>query len=133
VPAGFFLPVTPGTKFVTIGGAVANDVHGKSHHVSGCFGSHVISLEVHRSDGQRYTCSARENPELFAATVGGLGLTGIITRVDLQLLPISSPWLDVEIVRFENLSITTCANFSRVLISTSCPDASDKWTDRPVC
>ena len=78
-------PVVPGTAFVTLGGAVANDVHGKNHHLFGSFGCHVRSLRLLRSDGELLSCSAAENAELFAATIGGLGLTGVILEVELQL------------------------------------------------
>jgi len=79
LPKGWFLPVTPGTRFVTLGGAVANDVHGKNHHRAGSFGHHVRAFELVRSDGSRRVCSPIENPDWFAATIGGLGLTGLIT------------------------------------------------------
>jgi FAD/FMN-containing dehydrogenase len=85
VPRGFFLPVVPGTKHVTVGGAIANDVHGKNHHQAGSFGAHVEELELLRSDGRRLVCSAAENPELFRATVGGLGLTGVVLAATLRL------------------------------------------------
>lgn len=85
LPQGWFLPVTPGTRFVTLGGAVANDVHGKNHHVHGSFGHHVRALELLRSDGSRRLCSPTQHPDWLRATVGGLGLTGLITWVELQL------------------------------------------------
>ena len=103
VPSGWFLPVTPGTKFVTVGGAIANDVHGKNHHKKGTFGRHVRRLELLRSDGERLLCSAHENAEWFRATVGGLGLTGLITWAEIALVPIAGRWIDREIVRFGNL------------------------------
>lgn len=103
VPAGYFLPVSPGTKFVTVGGAVANDVHGKNHHVAGTFGRHVRCFELWRSDGARLLCSPTENPALFNATIGGLGLTGFITWVEFQLKKIPSSFIQEEVVRFENL------------------------------
>ena len=103
VPRGWFLPVTPGTKFVTLGGAVANDIHGKNHHKSGTFGCHVKSLGLRRSDGSYLTCSLNENELLFRATIGGLGLTGLITWVEFQLIPIASPYLDTRTVKFRNL------------------------------
>jgi FAD/FMN-containing dehydrogenase len=84
-PRGFFLDVVPGTKLVTVGGAIANDVHGKNHHRAGTFGAHLDSLELLRSDGVRRRCSPGENAELFAATVGGLGLTGLILSASLRL------------------------------------------------
>ena len=79
VPNGWFLPTTPGTKFITVGGAIANDIHGKNHHVAGTFGCNVKAFELLRSDGSRTRCSARSNADLFKATIGGLGLTGLIT------------------------------------------------------
>lgn len=104
VPQGWFLPVTPGTRFVTVGGAIANDVHGKNHHAAGTFGHHVCRLELHRSDGQRILCGPHENGDWFAATVGGLGLTGLITWAELQLKPIVNPYMWVETRRFSNLA-----------------------------
>src|SRR5207302_4976968 len=90
VPAGWSAPVMPGTKFVTLGGAVANDVHGKNHEAVGTFCTHVTALGLARSDGRVLTLSRTENAELFAATVGGLGLTGVILWVELQLAQIRS-------------------------------------------
>lgn len=103
VPAGWFIPVTPGTRFVTIGGAVANDVHGKNHHRRGTLGRHVVSLDLARSDGTVLACSAAANPDLFRATIGGMGLTGLITRVTLQLIPVRSWAMDSETIRFGSL------------------------------
>src|SRR6201989_674439 len=88
VPRGFFLPVTPGTKYVTLGGAIANDVHGKNHDVAGSFRNHGASFELVRADGTRLICSPKHNPEWFAATIGGMGLTGLITWAQLRLQPI---------------------------------------------
>ncbi|MCK5002689.1 MAG: FAD-binding oxidoreductase [Gammaproteobacteria bacterium] len=104
IPCGWFLPVTPGTKFVSLGGAIANDVHGKNHHVRGTFGRHVLSFNIVRSDGQKITCSLQENSELFSATIGGLGLTGVIESVELQLIPISSSKIDSSTIRFGSLN-----------------------------
>ncbi len=103
VPRGWFLPVTPGTKYVTLGGALANDVHGKNHHVRGTFGIHVTRFALLRSDRGFIECSAQENSDLFAATIGGLGLTGVIVWVELQLMPIRSSAIDTINFRFENL------------------------------
>jgi len=103
VPAGWFLPAVPGTCYVTIGGSIANDVHGKNHHRAGTFGRHVRRLELLRSDGTRAVCSPSENPAWFAATVGGLGLTGVITWAELQLRRIQGPQMDVETTRFGHL------------------------------
>lgn len=104
LPHGWFLPVTPGTKYVTVGGAVANDVHGKNHHVAGTFGRHVTALEFARSDGSRITCSPTENEAWFQATVGGLGLTGMILWCELQLAAAPGRTIEVESVRFDALS-----------------------------
>lgn len=104
VPNGWFLPVSPGTKFVTLGGAVANDVHGKNHHHAGSFGAHVRSLGLLRSDRGHLVCSNTENADLFALTIGGLGLTGIIEWVELQLKPIKSAFLNIENIRCKNLN-----------------------------
>ena len=82
---GWQLAITPGTKFVTLGGAIANDVHGKNHHIAGSFGDHVKSLTLVRTDGTTHVCSPEINPELFAATIGGCGLTGVITHATIQL------------------------------------------------
>lgn len=103
VPQGWFLPVVPGTQFVTVGGAIANDVHGKNHHKAGTFGRHVVRFELLRSDGTRLVCSARQNKELFAATIGGLGLTGLITWAELELAPIRSATIDMELLPMASL------------------------------
>lgn len=103
IPRGWFLPVTPGTRFVTLGGAIANDVHGKNHHRAGTFGDHVIRFELRRSDGSRLLCSAEENPGWFRATVGGLGLTGLIEWAEVQLKPISNSFIDSETIRYGDL------------------------------
>src|SRR4029077_4370481 len=100
VPSGWFLPTTPGTRFVTVGGAIANDVHGKNHHRAGSFGCHVRRFELLRSDGSRTVCCASENPDLYAATIGGLGLTGVIVWAEISLAPIGSPLIDAEDIRF---------------------------------
>lgn len=96
VPHGWFLPVTPGTKHVSLGGCVAADVHGKNHHVSGSFSEHVLEIEMILADGGRTRCSSLQNSNLFWATVGGMGLTGIIGEVTLQLIPIESTRVLVE-------------------------------------
>ena len=98
VPHGWFLPVTPGTQLVTVGGAIANDVHGKNHRSAGGFGDHVRAFELLRSDGTRRTCVPGD--PWFAATVGGLGLTGVVVHATLQLRRIAGPWLDTERRRF---------------------------------
>ena len=87
---GWFLPVVPGTKYVTIGGAIANDIHGKNHHKSGSFGNFVISLELLRSDGEVIRCSDQENQNFLKATIGGMGLTGIIISAQIKLKKIET-------------------------------------------
>jgi FAD/FMN-containing dehydrogenase len=104
IPRGWMLPVTPGTQMVTIGGAIANDIHGKNHHALGSFGDHVVSLKLIRTDGTEIICGPDHNPEWFFATVGGMGLTGVITEAEVQLRPIKGPWLDTETIAYSNLS-----------------------------
>ena len=104
LPMGWFLPVTPGTRYVTVGGAIANDVHGKNHHCAGTFGSHVHQLGLHRSGDGFLTCSSQENPQLFRATIGGLGLTGVIAWADLELRRVAGPWIDTELIPFNSLA-----------------------------
>ena len=103
LPQGWFLAVTPGTQFVTVGGAIANDVHGKNHHLTGTFGRHVRRFCLARTDGSLLDCSPAENAGLYAATIGGLGLTGVIVDAELQLRRVPGPWVDVETLAFENL------------------------------
>ena len=103
VSRGFFLPVTPGTKYVTLGGAIANDIHGKNHEVAGSFGNHVPCFELVRSDGTHRVCSRTENPDWYAATIGGMGLTGLITWAQLRLRPIVSRGIDYEGIQFHGI------------------------------
>lgn len=103
-PQGWFLPVTPGTKFATVGGALANDVHGKNHHVAGTFGCHVTRFELLRTDGSVRVCSPSENSEWFNATVGGLGITGFITWVEIQLKKVGNSAINAENIKYRNLS-----------------------------
>ncbi|MBI9075207.1 MAG: FAD-binding oxidoreductase [Desulfatibacillum sp.] len=103
IPHGWFLPVTPGTRFVTVGGCIANDVHGKNHHRAGAFGCHVRCFELKRSNGQSLICSPKENTDLFRATIGGLGITGLITWAEIQLAPCQNPLIGQETIRFPNL------------------------------
>lgn len=103
IPRGWILPVTPGTQMVTIGGAIANDVHGKNHHSMGSFGDHIRSLELVRTDGEVIRCSPVKHPKWFAATLGGLGLTGVISQAEIQLRKVSGPLLDTETIPFANL------------------------------
>lgn len=90
VPRGWFLPVTPGTRYITVGGAIASDVHGKNHHGEGCFSEHVTGMELLLGNGERVSVSHAENSELFHATCGGMGLTGIILTASVRLKPIAS-------------------------------------------
>lgn len=103
VPRGYFLPVTPGTCFITLGGAIANDVHGKNHHVAGNFGNHVQWFELQKTDQSLWRCSREENSELFHATIGGMGLTGFIRRIAFNVFPIRSSQIEAETLKFENL------------------------------
>ena len=100
VPEGWFLPTTPGTRFVTLGGAIANDIHGKNHHGAGAIGCHVRKFCLLRSDGSRLECGPTQNQPLFAATIGGLGLTGLVLWAEIQLARTPSAWLNVELIPF---------------------------------
>ena len=113
VPAGWFLPVSPGTALATLGGALANDVHGKNHHRDGTFGCFINRFSLMRSDGQMLECSAQTNAELFAATIGGLGLTGLVTELTIRLLPVNSPHLDVRYDTFKGLDAFAALSASR--------------------
>jgi FAD/FMN-containing dehydrogenase len=98
------LAVTPGTSFVTVAGAIANDVHGKDHHYAGTFGDHVLELTLARSDGSVLVCSRTQNTGLFRATIGGLGLTGFILSAKLQLKAVAGPYFDSESIPYNNIS-----------------------------
>ena len=100
---GWFLPVSPGTRFVTVGGAIANDVHGKNHHLFGTFGEHVLSLEIARTGG-RVVCDRLSNAELLRATIGGLGLTGIILAATIQLRRVPGFGVESEEIQFNSLA-----------------------------
>jgi len=104
LPKGWFLPVTPGTRFVTVGGAIANDVHGKNHHCSGTFGAHIRQIALHRSNDGLVVCNFEENSDMLRATIGGLGLTGMIAWADIQLRPVAGPWIDAESIPFQSLN-----------------------------
>jgi FAD/FMN-containing dehydrogenase len=103
VPHGWMLPVTPGTQMITVGGAIANDVHGKNHHVHGTFGGHVLRMNLARTDGTQIECGPGLNPGWYAATVGGLGLTGVIVSAELQLVRIPGPWIATETLPYAGL------------------------------
>ncbi|MBX7259963.1 MAG: FAD-binding oxidoreductase [Candidatus Hydrogenedentes bacterium] len=103
LPRGWFLPVTPGTKFVTVGGAIAHDVHGKNHHGEGSFSRYVLDLELVTPTGDVLTCSPDRNPDAFWATVGGAGLTGLILSARIQLIPVETAYCRVDYHRCENI------------------------------
>ena len=103
VPRGWFLPVTPGTKYITVGGAIASDVHGKNHHTEGTFSEHVISLRIMLADGSVVDCSPTENETLFRATCGGMGLTGIILSAVFRMKKIESAWIKLKEIRASGL------------------------------
>jgi FAD/FMN-containing dehydrogenase len=132
VPRGWFLPVTPGTKFVTVGGAVANDVHGKNHHRAGTLGRFVKRLLLYRSDGSRLECSRETNADIFSATIAGLGLTGVIGWVELQLKPITGSWIDSETIpfssveEFQRLSDASDSSFEYTVAWVDCFDGSGR-------
>lgn len=104
LPRGLFLPVTPGTRYVTVGGAIACDVHGKSHHVAGSFGRHVVSLDLVTADGETHVIGPDREPELFWATVGGMGLTGVVTRAVLRTIPVETSFMSVTTTRLPDLA-----------------------------
>lgn len=103
LPRGFFLPVTPGTKFITVGGAIASDIHGKNHHSEGTFSRHVESLDLLTADGSVKTCSRSENADIFWATCGGMGLTGIIVRATFFLKRVESAYIRQKSIKARNL------------------------------
>jgi len=104
-PRGFFPMVTPGTKFVTVGGCIANDVHGKAHHVDGCFSRCVDAFTILLADGSTKTATRTQNEDLFWGNFGGMGLLGIITTVTLRLRPIETTWFHQEAVVADNLDM----------------------------
>jgi decaprenylphospho-beta-D-ribofuranose 2-oxidase len=106
LPAGWFVPVSPGTRQVTIGGAIAADVHGKNHHVAGSFASHVLSFDLMLPGGEQVTVTPRGDPELFWATAGGMGLTGFITRATVQLKRVETSLVKVDTVRTADIDET---------------------------
>lgn len=103
VPKGWFLPVTPGTKYITLGGAVASDVHGKNHHKDGSFSNFILEMSVMLAGGEVVSCSPTSNKELFETTCGGMGLTGIILNVKFKLVPIKSVFIAQRTIKAKNL------------------------------
>lgn len=124
VPAGWFVPVSPGTKYVTVGGAIANDVHGKNHHTAGTFGCHVTQFELLRSDGERLLCSPDENREMFRATIGGLGLTGVILWAEFTLKRIATAYVETEAIQFSSIE-----DFFRLSEESHEIDYTVSWLD----
>jgi FAD/FMN-containing dehydrogenase len=104
IPRGFFSPVTPGTQYVTLGGMVASDVHGKNHHCEGCFGAHVRSLRIRLASDDIVDCSPTVDSDLFYAAIGGMGLLGHILEVEFTMHRIASPWITMESERVAHLS-----------------------------
>ena len=109
VPRGWFLKVTPGTKLITIGGAIASDVHGKNHHVEGCFSECVKEFQIMLADGEIVTCTKEETPDLWSSTCGGMGLTGVILDVKIYLKKINSRYIDQTTIKTKNLKETFAA------------------------
>ena len=109
VPRGWFLKITPGTKLITVGGAIASDVHGKNHHIEGCFSECVVQLSLMLADGNIINCSRQENPEIFKATCGGMGLTGVILDARILLKIINSTTIDQTTIKTANLKETFTA------------------------
>ena len=124
VPRGFFPPVTPGTQFVTLGGALACDVHGKNHHVAGSFSDHVRGFDLLVGDGSVVHVTRSTQPDLFRATVGGMGLTGIVLALEVQLQPIHNPWIVMESIRVENLE-----HFFEVSAESASATHTVSWID----
>ncbi len=117
VPRGWFLKITPGTKLITVGGAIASDVHGKNHHVEGCFSECLEMFNLMLVDGKVVKCSKQENPELFKATCGGMGLTGVILDARISLKKINSKYIDQTTIKTKNLKETF--------------EAFEKYKDKP--
>jgi len=117
VPRGWFLKITPGTKLITVGGAIASDIHGKNHHVEGCFSECVQEFEIMLADDEVVTCSKDATPELFKATCGGMGLTGVILDAKIYLKKINSQYIDQTTIKTKNLKETF--------------DAFEEYSDKP--
>lgn len=125
IPAGFFVPVTPGTRFVTMAGAVACDIHGKNHHRDGSIADHVVALDLLTADGTVRTVGPESDPELFWGTVGGLGLTGVITSVVLRLRRVETGYMEVDTERLPDLDSV----MARIVASDRSTTYSVAWID----
>ena len=135
VPRGWFLKVTPGTKLITIGGAIASDVHGKNHHAEGCFSECVKEFKIMQADGEVVTCSKETTPKLFKATCGGMGLTGIIIDAKIYLKKINSQYINQTTIKTKNLKETFDAfeKYSHMPYSVAWIDCLAKGKDIGKC
>jgi decaprenylphospho-beta-D-ribofuranose 2-oxidase len=137
VPRGFFVPVTPGTRFVTVGGAIASDIHGKNHHRDGSIGSNLHSMQVLLASGDTIEVSPEDRPDLFWATVGGMGLTGIIRSATLALIPIETSRMIIDTDRLRHLddllaAMTTGDDGYRYSVAWIDPVARGRYLGRSV-
>jgi FAD/FMN-containing dehydrogenase len=135
VPKGWFFKITPGTKFITVGGAIASDVHGKNHHVEGCFSECIQEFEIMLADGEMVTCSKETTPELFKATCGGMGLTGVILNARIYLKKINSQYISQTTIKTKNLKETFDAfeNYSNKPYSVAWIDCLAKGSEIGKC
>ena len=117
LPKGWFPTVTPGSKFVTVGGMVACDVHGKNHHKEGSFGDYIEWLEIITTNGEIKRCSKKENTELFNWTIGGIGLTGVIINVAFYLRAVSTSWIKQKIITAKNIDHVFEVFFSMCVVA----------------
>lgn len=120
VPLGWFLPVTPGTRQVTVGGAIGCDIHGKNHHMDGSFGRHVVAFDLLQADGTVHTVTPDTDPQTFWATTGGMGLTGIVLAATIALMPVQTSWMSVDTDR--------CADLDEVMAQMTAIDHSRRYS-----
>ncbi len=125
MPHGWFLPVTPGTQFATLGGAIANDVHGKNHHRHGTFGEHVDAITLNRTDGSVIRCGPYQSPQWFRATVAGMGLTGVVSELTLRLRTVPGPWIRTQVDTFETID----EFFALAAMHTDSSEYTVAWVD----